>query len=178
MTTLASQTTLPNGIQPENYAIATEQPPGSQTDNDPVLFLSCCNSCPTDIQELEEHTKTTPTGDTSILPLMITTPLSEERLVRDEQANELYLPLTSLVVLERKQEWLYLPLGFENNLTIYALVDSGAYLSAFAQIDLDAIKQKAPKNFLQIDNPPNFQIQVANGQLEKPLATATLKFEI
>ena len=40
------------------------------------------------------------------------------------------------------------------------------------------IKQRAPKNILKIDDPPSFQIQVANGQLEKPLSTATLKFEI
>ena len=43
---------------------------------------------------------------------------------------------------------------------------------------MDTIKQKAPNNFLKIDEPPNFQIQVANIQLEKPLATSTLKFEI
>ena len=59
-----------------------------------------------------------------------------------------------------------------------ALVDSGAFVSAFAQDDLETIKQKAPNNILKIDNPPNFQIQVANGQLEKPLSTATLKFRI
>ena len=40
------------------------------------------------------------------------------------------------------------------------------------------IKQKAPNNILRIDDPPNFQIQVAKGQLEKPLSTATLKLEI
>ena len=40
------------------------------------------------------------------------------------------------------------------------------------------MKQKAPNNILKIDDSPNFQIQVANSQLEKPLATATLKFEI
>ncbi len=57
-----------------------------------------------------------------------------------------------------------------------ALVDSGAYFSAITQDDLDTIKQKAPNNFLIIHDPPNFQIQVANGQLEKPLSTATLKF--
>ena len=39
-------------------------------------------------------------------------------------------------------------------------------------------KQKAPKSDLKIDNAPNFQIQVANGQLDKTLATNTLKFEI
>ena len=39
-------------------------------------------------------------------------------------------------------------------------------------------KEKAPNSVLKIDDPPNFQIQVVNGQLEKPLSTALLKFEI
>ena len=57
-------------------------------------------------------------------------------------------------------------------------MDSGAFVSAIAQDELETIKQKAPNNILKIDDPPNFQLQVANGQLEKPLSTATLKFEI
>ena len=73
---------------------------------------------------------------------------------------------------------LYVPLDFENNHTVDALVDSGAFVSAIAQDDLETIKQKAPNNILKIDDPPNFQTQVANGQLEKPLSTVTLKFEI
>ena len=98
--------------------------------------------------------------------------------MRDEQTNVLYLPLTSTVVLKRKQEILYLRLDFQNNHTVDALVDSGEFVSAIAQDDLETIKQKAPNNFLKNDEPPNFQIQVANGQLEKPISTATLKFEI
>ena len=43
---------------------------------------------------------------------------------------------------------------------------------------METIKQKASNNILKIEDPPNFQIQVANGQLEKSLSTATLKFEI
>ena len=69
-------------------------------------------------------------------------------------------------------------MDFDNILTVDALVDSGAFVSAIAQDDLDTIKQKAPNNILKIDDPPNFQIQVANDQLEKPLTTTTLKFEI
>ena len=117
-------------------------------------------------------------GDTTTPPLTTATPLFEEGLVRDEQTSEVYLPLTSTVVLERKQEMLYAPLDFENNLTVDALVDSEAFVSAIAQDDLDTVKQKAPNNILKIDDPPIFRIQVANGQLEKPLSTATLKFEI
>ena len=43
---------------------------------------------------------------------------------------------------------------------------------------MDTIRQRARNDLLKIDDPPNFQIQVANDQLEKPLPTATLKFEI
>ena len=121
---------------------------------------------------------TTPNGDTTNPPLTTATPLIEEGLVRDEQTNEIYFPLTSTVVLKRKQEMRYVPLDFENNLTVDALVDTGASVSAIAQDELETIKQKAPNNILKIEDPPNFQIKVANGQLEKPLSPATLKFEI
>ena len=73
---------------------------------------------------------------------------------------------------------MYVLLDFENGLTIDALVDLGAYVSAIAQKELDGIKQQSPSNVLKIDDPPNFQIQVANGQLEKPTGTTTLKFDI
>ena len=156
-----------------------EQSPGTQTRNELVPFLSCSRKSFTDIKESEQHTTTSPTGNTTILPLLrITTPLIEEGLVRDEQTNELYLPLTFTVVLKRKQEMLSVSLDFANNLTLDALVASRAYFSAIAHNDLDIIKQKAPYNILKIDNPPIFQIQVASGQLDKPLETATPKFEI
>ena len=156
----------------------TEQSSRIQPGNEPVLFLSRSKQLPTDSQNTEQHITTTPNKETTTLPLNTATPLIEEGLVRDEQTNELYLPLTSTVVLKRKQEMLYVPLDFENNHTVDALVDSGAFVSAIAQDDLETIKQKASNNILKIDDPPNFQIQVANGQLEKPLSTATLKIEI
>ena len=43
---------------------------------------------------------------------------------------------------------------------------------------MDRIKQQAPSNILNFDDPPNFQIQVANGHLEKPISTTTLKSDI
>ena len=177
-TNLASQRSPPKGTQPENHVDTTEQSSGNQTGNEPVLFLDCSKNYSTNTQNTEQHVVTTPDGDTTTPPLTTATPLIEEGLVRNEQTNEVYLPLTSTVVLKRKQEVLYVPLDFENNLTVDALVDSGAFVSAIAQDDLETIKQKAPNNILKIDDPPNFQIQVANGQLETPLSTATLKFEI
>ena len=157
---------------------ATEQPSGNQTGNEPVLFLDCSKNSPTNTQNTEQHVATTPNGDTTTPTITTATPLIEEGLVRDEQTNEIYLSLTSTVVLKRKQEMLYVPLDFQKIRTINALVDSGACVSAIAQDDLETIKQEASNNILKIDDPRNFQIQVANGQLEKPLSTATLKFEI
>ena len=82
------------------------------------------------------------------------------------------MPLSSTIVLKRKKEMLYVPLDFENGLTIDALVDSRAFVSSITQNDLDTIKQQAPNNILKVDDPPNFQIQVANGQLEKTMSNS------
>ena len=100
MTTVASQTSPRKGIQPQNYVIATEQTPGNQTRKEPVPFLTFSNNCITGIPESEEHTKPTPTGDTTNPTLTLTNPLIEEWLMRDEQNNEFCLPLTSTVVLK------------------------------------------------------------------------------
>ena len=177
-TIVASQTSPPKRNQPQNHVDATEQSSGNQTWNEPVPFLNCSKSSPTNIQNTEQHAVTTPNGYTTTPPLTTATPLIEKALVRNEETNEVYLPLTSTVVLKRKQEMLYVPVDFENNLTVDALVDSRTFVSAIAQDDLDTIKQKAPNNILKIDDPPIFQIQPANGQLEKPLSTATIEFEI
>ena len=177
-TNVASQTSPPKRNQSQNHVDATEHPPGNQTGNVLVQFLDCSKNSSTNTQNTEQHVMTTPNGDTTTPPLTTATPLIEEGLVRDEQTDDVYLPLTSTVFLKRKQEILYVPLDFENNLTVDALGDSRAFVSAIAQDDLDTIEQKAPNNILKIDDPPNFQTQVANGQLEKPLSTATLKFEI
>ena len=177
-TNVANQTSPLKGNQSQNHVDTTEQPLGNQTGNEPVPLLDCSKNSPTNIQNTEQHAVTTPNGDTTTSLLTTANPLIEEALVRDEQTNEIYLPLTSTVVLKRKQEMLYVPLDFENNLTIDALMDSRAFVSSIAQDDLDTIKQKAPNNILKIDDPPNFQIQVANGQLQKPLSTATPKSEI
>ena len=177
-TNVASQTSPPKGTQPQNHVDTAEQPSGNQTGNEIVPFLDGSKNSSTNTQNTEQHVVTTPNGDRTTPLLTTATPLIEEGLVRDEQTNEVYLPLTPTVVLKRKQEMLYVPLDFENNLTVDAPVDSGAFVSAIAQDDLETINQKAPNNILKIDDPLNFQKQVANGQLEKPLSTATLKFEV
>ena len=141
--------------------------------------------CPNDskkhqneIRRNETDLTTYGNGDYSLSPPEITTSQIEERLVGDDITNELYMLPSSTIVLKPKKEMLYVPLDFKNGLTLDAFVDSGASVSAIAQKELDRTKQESPSNILKIDKPPNFQIQVANGQLETPVATATLKFDI
>ena len=133
---------------------------------------------PPEIQRNEKNITANDIADDISFPPRITDSQIEEQLVRNDITNEHYMPLSSTIVLKRKKEMLYVPMDFENGLTIDALVDSGAYVSAIAQNELDRIKQHAPSIILKIDDPPNFQIQVANGQLGKPTATTTFKFDI
>ena len=163
---------------PQKYGSDTESLLENQTRSIPVQCPNDSNNQQNEIQRNEISLTTYGEGDDNISPPEITNSQIQEQLVRDEITNELYMPLSSTIVLKRKKEMLYVPLDFENGLTIDALVDSGAYVSAIAQTELDRIKQQAPSNILKIDDPPNFQIQVANGQLEKLTATATLKFDI
>ena len=72
---------------------------------------------------------------------------------------------------------LYVPLDFKNDLTINALVDSRAYVNAKAEKEVDINKQQAPSKILKIEDPSTSLIHVTKGQLEKPKATATLKFD-
>ena len=101
-TNVASQTSPPKGTQPQNHVDTTEQSSG-KTGNEPVPFLDCSKNSSTNTQNTEQHVVTTPNGLTTTPLLTTATPLIEKGLVRDEQTNEAYLPLTSTVVLKRKQ---------------------------------------------------------------------------
>ena len=150
----------------------------NQTRSIPVQSPNDSRKRQNEIQRNEIGLTTYGNGDDNTSSPKITISQIQEQLVSDDITNELYMPLSSTIVLKRKKEILYVHLDFDNGLTIDALVDSGAYVSAIAQKELDRIKQQSPSNILKIDDHPNFQIQVANSQLEKPTATATLKFDI
>ena len=173
-----SQTSPIKETSPQVSVSNTEPLLGNQTRSPLVTSPNDSTKPGSESQRNEIDMTTSDSGDDNISPPAITISQIEEQLVRDDITNELYMPLSSTIVLKQKKEMLYVPLDFENGLTIDALVDSGAYVSAKAQNELDRIKQQSPSNVLKIDDPPNFQIQVANGQLEKPTATATLKFDI
>ena len=67
-------------------------------------------------------------------------------------------------------------MGF-GELTIDGLVDTGAFTSAIAELDLRKIKLLTPQSIKE-GPPPSFQTMVANGQLETPKTTVELNFEV
>ena len=72
---------------------------------------------------------------------------------------------------------LYFPMDF-GELNIDGLIDTGALSSAIPEADLRKIRLLAPQSILNEGPPPEFQIMVANGQLEAPIATVELQFEV
>ena len=59
-------------------------------------------------------------------------------------------------------------------LNIDGLIDTGALSTAFAEADLSKIRLLAPHTILNEGPSPEFQIMVANGQIEAPIATVEL----
>ena len=92
----------------------------------PVQFPHDSKKQQYEIQRNEIGLTTYGNGDDNISPPKITTSQIQKQLVRDDITNELYMSLSSTTVLKRKKEMLYVPLDFENGLTIVAFVDSGA----------------------------------------------------
>ena len=151
---------------------------GNQTRSTPVQRPNDSTKQQPEIQRKETDMKTYDSGDYNIPPPKITTSQIEERLVRDDNTNELYMSLSFTIDLKTKKEMLYVPLDFDNGLTREVRVDLGPYATSIVPKELYIIKQQAPSNSLKIDDTPEFQIPEAKGQLEKPIVTATLDFDV
>ena len=78
--------------------------------------------------------------------------------------------LTTNLGLKYKRRKLYFPMDF-GELTIYGLVDTGALSSAIPEADLRTIGLLAPQSIVKVGPATNFQLMVANGQLEFPKST-------
>ena len=175
---IESQTSPLKETSPQVSGSSTEPFVENQTGRTRVHSLNDSKKRQSEIQRHEMNMAANEYGDDNISTPKITISQIGELLARDDITNELYWSLSSTIVLIRKKEMLYVPLDSENSLTIDALVDLRAYASAIVQTELDRIKQQAPANFFKINDPPNFQIQVANCQLEETISTASLKFDI
>ena len=87
------------------------------------------------------------------------------------------IPLSTNINLKCKKHMLCFPMDF-GQLTIDGLIDTGALSSAIPEMDLRKIRLLSPQSVIWEGQPPNFQIMVANGQLETPESTIELKFEV
>ena len=117
-----------------------------------------------------------------------TEPASTQKLplIDDEIQNHLtinketdipMLLLSTNLTLKSKRHMHYFPMDFEK-LTLDGLIDSGALTSAISEQDLNKMKLLAPDAITDTGPAPNFQIMVANGQLETPIGTVFLTFEV
>ena len=94
-----------------------------------------------------------------------------------ERDGDTYIPLHSTIVLKNRRRMLYLPLEFEK-LTMDGLIDSGAFINAMSWSDYNAIKMNSDNCVIKEYPQPPFKIECANAQLEQPIATADIQFNI
>ena len=88
-----------------------------------------------------------------------------------------FLPLSTNLPLKNKRKMLHFPMHF-GELNIDGLIDTGALSSAIPEADVRKNRILAPHTILHEGPLPEFQIMVANGQLEAPIATVELQFEV
>ena len=94
-----------------------------------------------------------------------------------ERDGDTYIPLHSTIVLKNRRRMLYLPLEF-GELTMDGLVDSGAFINAMSWSDYNAIKMNNDNCVIKEYPQPPFKNECANAQLEQPIATAVIQFNI
>ena len=83
---------------------------GNQTGSTPVQSVNDSEKSQSDIQRHEMNMTANDKGDDNISPPSLTTSQIEEQLVKDDITKELYMPLSSTIVLKRKNEMLYVSL--------------------------------------------------------------------
>ena len=127
--------------------------------------------------------------DTSALPNFRPRPQNQQRhtaVVDDQILPQLqvipdgltrFLPLSTNVPLKNKRKMFYFPIDF-GELNIDGLIDKGAFSSAIPEADLRKLRLLAPHTILKEGPPSEFQTMVANGQLEAPIATVEMQFEV
>ena len=100
-----------------------------------------------------------------------------EYLTRDPITKEECIPIFSAVTLKKKKKMLFASMDFQD-LTLDALIDSGALVNCISETDYNKILQMSPKDIVKEMEPPPFKLQVANGDIEAPTKTIILQFEI
>ena len=161
-------------IEPEiqNQQPTISQPQETQTDQSNVQSTSTTQ---TDDDITSELTKTLFSASHGKQPLLDADVFNH--LTTDEGNNVAYLNLSTNLTLKKKRHMYYFPMDFEK-LTLDGLIDTGALTSAISEEDLNKIKLLSNEAIRDTGPAPNFQIMVANGQLERPIGTVLLQFEV
>ena len=89
----------------------------------------------------------------------------------------MYLNLSTNLTLEKKRHMYYFLRDFKK-LTLDGLIDTSAPTSAISEADLNKNKLLSNEAIKDTGPAPNVQIMVANGQLERPIGTVLLEFEV
>ena len=101
-----SQTSPIKETSPQVSVSSTEPLLENRTRSPLVPSLNDSEKPSSEIQRYENDMTTCDSGDRNISPPPITISQIEERLVRGDSTNELYMPLSSTIVLKRKKEML------------------------------------------------------------------------
>ena len=156
----------------QNQHPNTSQPKETQTDH---LNTQSTSTTQTDEDVISELTKTLFCASPGKQLLLDNDVFNH--LTTDEGNNIMYLNLSTNLTLKKKRHMYYFPMDFEK-LTLDGLIDTGASTSAISEADLNKIKLLSNEAIKDTGPAPNFQIMVANGQLERPIGTVLLEFEV
>ena len=152
--------------------ITITQPKETQTEH---LNQQSTSTTQTDNETMSELTKTLFCASPGKQPLLDNDVFNH--LTTDEGNNIMYLNLSTNLTLKKKRHINYFPMDFEK-LTLDGLIDTGALTSAISEADLNKIKLLSNEAIKDSGPAPNFQIMVANGQLERPIGTVLLELEV
>ena len=167
---------------PDRYTITVSNKNNDENSNEPEHEtlppnlpepLPKNNSEPLQTQNSPQIT----TNSASIQKLPLIDDELQNHLTINNETDIPILLLSTNLTLKSKRHMYYFPMDFEK-LTLDGLIDTGALTSAISEQDLNKIKLLAPEAISDTGPAPNFQIMVANGQLETPIGTVCLTFEV
>ena len=90
-----------------------------------------------------------------------------EYLRKDPRTQKTCVPIFSAIALKRKTEKLFAPMDFQN-LSLDALIDSGALVNRISEADYRKIHQMSSNVIVKEMEPSPFKLQVANDDIEAP----------
>ena len=156
----------------QQQVITTTQPKETQAEH---LNLQSTLTTQTDNETISKLTKTLFCASPGKQPLLDNDVFNH--LTTDEGNNIMYLNLSTNLTLKKKRHTYYFPMDCEK-LTLDGLIDTGVLTSAISEADLNKIKLLSNEAIKHIGAAQNFQIMVTNGQLEPPIGTVLIEFEV